>query len=91
MRLVGSRSPRTPIGATVTARYGGRPQVQVLLSQASYLSVNDPRLHFGLGNAKEADLEIMWPSGKRESFRAVPSNQLVTIQEGTGIVKTEQF
>ena len=91
VRLVGSRSPRTPIGATVTARYGGRPQVQVLLSQASYLSVNDPRLHFGLGNAKEADLEILWPSGKRESFRAVPSNQLVTIQEGTGIVKTEQF
>lgn len=91
VRLVGSQSPRTPMGATVTARYGGHPQVQVLLSQASYLSVNDPRLHFGLGDSKEADLEILWPSGKRELVRAVASNQLVTIKEGMGIVKTEHF
>ncbi|MGH9628096.1 MAG: CRTAC1 family protein [Bryobacteraceae bacterium] len=91
VRLVGSRSPRTPIGATVTAKYGGLPQVQVLLSQASYLSVNDPRLHFGLGSAKEADLEIVWPSGEREVLRSVAGNQLVTIREGKGIVKTERF
>jgi hypothetical protein len=63
----------------------------VLLSQASYLSVNDPRLHFGLGDSKEADIEILWPSGKREVLRAVTSNQLVTIKEGMGIVKTEHF
>jgi hypothetical protein len=91
VRLVGSRSPRTPAGAIVTARYGGRPQAQVLLSQASYLSVNDPRLHFGLGSATKADLEIQWPSGEREVIRGVEAGQLVTIQEGRAIVKTERF
>ena len=91
VRLVGSRSPRTPVGATVTARYGGRPQAQVLLSQASYLSVNDPRLHFGLGSSTKADLEIQWPSGEREVIRGVEADQLVTIQEGKAIVRTEHF
>ena len=91
VRLVGTRSPKTPIGATVTAHYGGRPQSQILLSQASYLSVNDSRLHFGLGSAKEADFEILWPSGAREVHRAAPSERLVTIEEGKGIVSAEQF
>jgi hypothetical protein len=91
VQLVGSKSPRTPIGATVTARYGGRPEIQVLLSQASYLSVNDPRLHFGLGSAYDADLVFAWHSGYRELFRAVAENQLVYIEDGTGLVKTEHF
>jgi len=91
VRLIGTRSPRSPIGATVIASYGGLPQAQVLLSQASYLSANDPRLHFGLGAATTADLEVQWPSGAREMFRSVKSNQLVTIEEGKGIIRAERL
>jgi hypothetical protein len=75
----------------VTATYGGKSQIQVLLSQASYLSVNDPRLHFGLGPATSADLDIQWPSGLRQTLRGVTSNQLVTIREGNGIIRAERF
>jgi enediyne biosynthesis protein E4 len=56
------------------------------LSQASFYSVNDFRLHFGLGDADTADLEILWPSGKKEILVQVASDQLVTVREGSGIV-----
>ena len=73
------------------ATYGGRKQVQAVTAQSSYLSVNDPRLHFGLGSAQSVDLEVWWPSGAREPVKAVAANQLVTIREGEGVVKRETF
>jgi hypothetical protein len=70
-------------------RYGGKQQVQEVLGQASFLSVNDKRLHFGLGQEKTAGIEVRWPSGIRQSFGAVPANRLVTVDEVKGIVKSE--
>jgi hypothetical protein len=61
-------------------------QVQELLSQSSYLSSNDPRLHFGLGQQTSADIEVRWPNGARETFKAIAADHLVTIKEGVGIV-----
>src|SRR5205085_11524955 len=55
VKLIGVRSNRGAIGARVTARYGGRVQAQEVLSQSSFYSVNDFRLHFGLGQAETAD------------------------------------
>ena len=89
VKLVGTRSNRSAIGATVTARYGGRTQAQAVLSQSSFHSANDSRLHFGLGAETAADLEIRWPSGATEEYPAVPANALVRIKEGTGIVARE--
>jgi len=91
MKLVGTKSNRSAIGARVTARYGSRIQVQEVTSQASFYSANDRRLHFGLGTAETADIEIQWPSGAKEMLAKVPSNRLVTIREGGGIVKSESF
>jgi hypothetical protein len=54
--------------------------------QAGFLSVNDRRLHFGLGAEPTADVEVRWPSGIRQSFKAVASNRLVFIDETRGIV-----
>jgi enediyne biosynthesis protein E4 len=48
--------------------------------------VNDRRLHFGLGAEPAADVEVRWPSGIRQSFKAVASYHLVTIDETRGIV-----
>jgi hypothetical protein len=70
----------------VTARYGGRLQVQEVMSQSSFLSVNDKRLHFGLGPETSASLEIRWPNGVKQTFARVPANHLIVIREGAGIV-----
>ncbi len=89
--LKGTKSNRSAIGATVIASYGSRRQAQAVTAQSGYLSVNDRRLHFGLGDAQKADLEILWPSGARERYAGVAADQLVTIREGAGIEKSDSF
>ncbi len=88
VKLLGVKSNRTALGARVTVHYGGKMQAQEVLSQASFYSVNDFRLHFGLGAAERADVEIRWPNGGKESLAKVAANQLITVREGSGIVKT---
>ena len=68
VRLEGTHSNRSAIGSRVVVRYGGKVQAQEVMSQSSYLSSNDPRLHFGLGANAKADVEVRWPDGKSESF-----------------------
>ncbi len=85
VKLIGVESNRSAIGATVIASYGDRRQAQAVLAQSSYLSVNDRRLHFGLGQETKASLEIRWPNGRRETIATVPAGRLVTIKEGSGI------
>ena len=65
--------------------------MQEVLSQSSYLSVNDMRLHFGLGAATSADIEVRWPLGSVERFEAVPADRLVVITEGSGITRAEEW
>jgi hypothetical protein len=84
VKLIGVKSNRSAIGARVTVHYGGKKQVQELLAQSSYLSVNDPRLHFGLGDVAKVDLEVRWPNGGVELFKALESDRLITIREGIG-------
>jgi hypothetical protein len=87
VKLVGTKSNRSAIGARVVARYGGKQQVQEVISQSSYCSSNDRRLHFGLGKAETADLEIRWPAGTTQSFEKLQANQLVVIREGAVAVE----
>ena len=59
---------------------------------SSYLSQNDLRVHFGLGNVASADrLEIVWPSGAVDVLSAIAANQIVTVREGEGIVSQKGF
>ena len=60
-----------------------------MLSQSSFYSCNDSRLHFGLGGFNSVDLDIYWPNGLHEKYNALPANQLVTLREGSGIVKNK--
>ena len=69
-------------------RYGGKVQAQSVMAQSSYLSVNDRRLHFGLGAATQADIEIAWTNGAIEKLPSIRANQLVVVQEGHGIVQS---
>ena len=89
VRLEGVKSNRSAIGARVLVRYGGRVQAQAVLSQASFYSCNDPRLHYGLGTFNSVDIEVFWPNGLHEKFKAVGANQLVTLREGAGIVPSK--
>jgi hypothetical protein len=86
--LVGTKSNRSAIGSRVLARYGGKVQAQAVMAQSSFYSVNDRRLHFGLGVNNHADLEVHWTNGLIERFAGVQANQLVTIREGSGISKS---
>ncbi len=91
VRLEGTKSNRSAIGSRVLVRYGGKVQAQCVTSQSSYISSNDPRLHFGLGKITTADIEVHWPTGASETFTGQKADQLVTIREGQGIVKGRPF
>ena len=86
VKLEGVKSNRSAIGARVLVRYGGKVQVQAVVSHSSYYSCNDSRLHFGLGAVKAVDIEVFWPSGLHEVFRGQTADQLVTLREGVGRV-----
>ncbi len=89
--LVGTVSNRSAIGSKIIARYGGKVQAQAVLAQSSFYSVNDRRLHFGLGASTQADLEIHWTNGLVEQVKGVAANRVVTIREKSGVVKMESF
>ncbi len=86
VKLIGVASNRSAIGARVLLHYGGKTQAQAVLSQSSFYSASDMRLHFGLGETAKADADIFWPSGARQSLRDISANQLITVKEGVGIV-----
>jgi hypothetical protein len=101
LRLVGTKSNRTGIGAriTVTAAtasqersgVGKQPlkQVDEVRSGGSYYSQNDLRMHFGLDQAIKADtVEIDWPSGQKDTLRDLAANKLYVIEEGGKIIKS---
>lgn len=85
LKLVGTKSNRSAIGAKVVLTAGKLRQRQDVLSQSSFYSQSDQRLHFGLGMNEKADaIEIRWPSGLVERHRDVKANQILTLKEGMG-------
>jgi hypothetical protein len=91
VQLIGVRTNRSAIGTRVTARYGNRQQAQEVSAQSSFYSVNDRRLHFGLGTETVADLTIRWTNGQVETVPDVAADQLVVIKEGSGIIQKRRF
>jgi len=83
VRLEGRQSNRAALGATVIVTAAGRRQAQAVLSQSSYYSHDDLRLHFGLGSAAKADqVEVRWPSGRVDVHKDVAGHRVVTLREG---------
>jgi len=87
LKLVGgAKSPRDAVGATVYLSAAGIRQREDVLSGGSYLSSNDMRAHFGLGDATDAGTaEIHWPSGVTEKVKLPAVDRIYTITEGLGI------
>ena len=92
MKLVGTKSNRDGIGATVKVTSGGETQTQMMRSGSSYLSASELVLTFGLGQREKAEtLEIRWPSGQVEQLTNVAGGQTVTLTEGKGISGTRPY
>lgn len=98
IKLIGTKSNRSAIGTRVicSAVFPGesKPHTQIdeVRSGGSYLSQSDLRLHFGLGKAEKVDsIEIRWPSGQNETIKDASVNVLLTIKEGSGVIRMEKF
>jgi len=87
MKLIGGpKSPRDAVGSTVYLTAGGTKQREDVLSGGSYLSSNDMRVHFGIGDATEVDgVEIHWPSGNVEKLQLHDVDCIFTVEEGKGV------
>ncbi len=82
LKLVGRKSNRDGIGARLTAHIGGRVVVTQVQRAASYLSSQDPRVHYGLGRSSAVDrLRVDWPSGRTQELHVLPANRILTIEE----------
>jgi hypothetical protein len=88
VQLAGTRSNRSAIGSRVLVEYGDHRQLQEVTAQSSFYSVNDRRLHFGLGALTTGDVTVRWTNGGSERYANVAANQLVVIKEGHGIVQS---
>jgi hypothetical protein len=75
--LRGTRSNRDGLGARVQVN----GQTRFATTAGSYISASDKRLHFGLGDAESAKIEIRWPSGARQVLENVKANQFLEIRE----------
>ena len=82
IKCVGTKSNRSAIGARVYCVTGKRRQMDEVRSGGSYISQNDLRVHFGLGKAETADIEIHWPSGLVEKLPALAANRIHRAVEG---------
>lgn len=82
IRTVGTRSNRDGIGTRITISVRGHKQYAEVQSGSSYLSHNDFRIHFGLGQKRLVEtLELHWPSGEVQTLHNVAANQVLTVHE----------
>jgi hypothetical protein len=88
LKLVGgAKSPRDAMCATVYLKADGMTQRDDVMSGGSYISSNDQRLHFGLGDATDAGTaEIHWPSGAKQTVKLPAVDRIYTVKEGAGII-----
>ena len=98
IKAIGTKSNRSGIGARLKCvshppdEKVEHVQIDEVRSGGSYLSQNDLRIHFGLGRAEKVELlEIRWPSGMVDQLKDIPLNQLIVVEEGKGIVRSEKF
>ena len=82
IRTQGVESNRDGIGAKILATAGDLQHVFEVRGSDSYLSSNDMRVQIGLGRKESMDLEIRWPSGRRDHHKAVVANKFYLAVEG---------
>jgi hypothetical protein len=95
VKTVGTRSNRDGVGAKVAVKTStGLHVFEMVKTGSSYLSQSELPLTFGLGkpqDGKTASITIEWPSGKKDLIPDVKPNQFLTVQEGKGIISTQDI
>jgi len=93
IKVIGIQSNRDAIGAKITVRGpGGSRSTQMVKSGSGYLSQSELPLTFGLGRPKDnklVNVEVVWPRGRKETFRGIQPNQFLTVVEGKGVLSSE--
>ncbi len=85
VKLVGTSSNRSAIGARLGCTAGGVTQWQEVRGGGSYISQSDLRAHFGLGEARRVErLWVRWPNGLEEEWRDLAADRILTLREGSG-------
>ena len=88
-RLVGTKCNRDAVGARAYVYVHGRRLSGEIQTGTSYISQNDSRLHFGLGDDQAYDrIEVQWPGGVRETFPGGKANRIIELKQGAGTAKT---
>ena len=92
VRLVGTKSNRDGIGASVKVTSGKESQTKLVHSGSSYLSQSELTLTFGLGSWTRSDsIEVDWPSGQVDKLSNIGAGQTITVQEGKGVVNSRAY
>ena len=90
VKTVGTKANRNGIGAVVRIESASGKQWSAVRSGSSYASQSDLALTFGLGkDTSVTNISVEWPSGTKQSFKNIPANKLVTIDEAKGIVSQQ--
>jgi hypothetical protein len=91
LKLVGTRSNRSAIGARVRLHSAAGVQVDEVRGGGSYYAQNDLRVHFGLGDVNRIDrIEVRWPNGLEEAWTDVSIDRIVTLTEGSASAKADK-
>jgi hypothetical protein len=92
IKMVGTKSNRDGIGAKVTVKTSAGPRLfGMVKTGSSYLSQSELPLTFGLGKpvpGRTVSVEVVWPSGRKDSLANVKANQFITVQEGKGLIQS---
>jgi hypothetical protein len=89
-QLEGVKSNRLALNARVRATAGRLVQLGEVISGGSYLSQNDLRIHFGLGDRELVDkAEVLWPDGKVETLTNLAADRFYVVREGAGVVSSK--
>jgi len=92
VKLVGTKSNRDGIGATVRVTAAGGTQAQMVRSGSSYLSASELVLTFGLGQLGKAEkVDVLWPSGQRDRLTNVAAGETIVVTEGKGITANRPY
>jgi hypothetical protein len=81
LKLRGTRSNRSALGARIICRTAGRTQIRSVANSVGYASSSDLRVQLGLGDEKTASLEIHWPCGTVQKLPEVQADQCLTVDE----------
>ena len=82
VKLKGKGKSTDALGAVITVKAGPLVQRRVARSGTSYLSQDDRRGHFGLGQANRADsIEVRWPDGTNSRLESVEANRIVEVEQ----------